>query len=325
VPDSKHLIFTTTVQTLTILNKLFMKKIYDVAIIGGGMAGLSAAINAAAEGLTTVILEHSPRFPKGVSGEQLTQLSVAQARKFGTEFINPFNVDDITRDADGLVISGNHDDVHARSVIVASGMSWKTIEAKNISRFVGSGVSYGSPSVAENYSGKTIVIAGGANSAGQAAMFLSECTDCNIILLIRNSSTTGTMSHYLAERVLSQKNITICTDAEILEGTGDLVLEKLKVKCGGEETTFDVDKLYILIGGKPNTSWIHNDFKDKDGHLVTGFGGLTYQTEMDGLFAVGDVRSRSVRRVSNAVGEGASVVNDIRTYLQQLKQSQVLA
>lgn len=316
-----------------------MKKVYDLAIIGGGMAGLSAAINASAEGIKTVLLEYSSSFggqagsaslienylgfPEGVSGKKLTDISMEQAYKFGTDFINPFHVAGITANDTNLIIESDDDDhVHTHSIVIASGMSWKTIEAKNVSRFVGLGVQYGSPLINEDHSGKTIIIAGGANSAGQAAMFLSECKNCNVILLIRNASNTGTMSEYLANRVTNQKNITVCTEAEILEAKGKTSLEEVVVMCSGKEMTFKADKLYILIGGKPRTSWVDPDFikKDEEGFIVAGNWGVPYETNTKGIFAVGDVRSGAVRRVSNAVGEGASCINSVRSYLQLLRQ-----
>jgi thioredoxin reductase (NADPH) len=326
-----------------------MQTQFDLAIIGGGPAGLSAAINAASEGIKTVVLDKAPRFggqaghsslienylgfPEGISGEELTRRSVQQAAKMGTQFINPFQVEYLQKVTGGFDIHSNRTLVNAKSVLITAGLEWKTLDALNIGRFMGMGVEYGSPKLLEDFTGKTIAIVGGANSAGQAAMFLQSCPNCKVILIIRNEKKTGTMSYYLSKRIFHCPNITILNESEVKMCMGDIKLHSILVENKGLSKKYSVDKMYVLMGAEPHTGWLKSSdvHMNQEGFVHTGFQiwngidsdhdgkALQYETSINGIFAAGDIRAGAVRRVSNAVGEGASAVNDIHKYLQSLK------
>jgi thioredoxin reductase (NADPH) len=330
-------------------------KIYDLAIIGGGVAGLSAAINASSEGLKTIILNKGEKWggqagsatlienfigwPDGITGANLVSLSIAQAAKFGCEF-KTFEVSHITllnkkfllTDINGQT-SG---DIRAKAVLITAGLEWKSLETCNVQQFMGKGVHYGSPSLNESYDGKHIAIVGAANSAGQAAMYLSQCPKTDVTLIIRSERGTASMSQYLADRIAACPNISVCSDAEVIEAHGLDKLESISFRCQGELQNKFMDEMYILIGAKPKTGWMDGlVMKDANGFIKTGqhlfphqsgyhehdlAGAMQYQTATDGIFAAGDVRHGSVRRVANAVGEGASAINNIHKYLRSLKE-----
>lgn len=323
-----------------------MSNIYDLAIIGGGVAGLSAAINASSEGLKTLVVDKADHFggqagsatlienflghPNGITGKNLISASVAQAAKFGTNFKLSCEIDHVTpilarRSLVYELHSSSSRATVARSILITAGLQWRPLNTRNgIDKHIGRGVQYGSPSLTENYSGKTIVIVGGANSAGQAAMFLAQCTNTQVILVIRVENKTGTMSHYLSERILACPNLTICTESELIDIEGEERVEGVTVLCKGEEVKFAADEVFILIGAQPRTNWInHLVEQDAAGFIKTGrdvdLHSAFYSTSQSGIFAAGDVRHRAVRRVSNAVGEGAAAINDIHNYLRSLK------
>lgn len=326
-----------------------MQHTYDLAIIGGGVAGLSAAINASSEGIKTIIvdkgsfggqagsatlIENVLGYPNGVTGKELINNALAQALKFGTDFKGNFSIENLVQNLQDLTFQLHSDEetVVAKSVLITAGLAWRPLETCNANQYIGRGVAYGSPSITDNYEGQTIAIVGGANSAGQAAMFLASCPNAKVILIVRAEKETGTMSHYLAERVTKCENLTICTEAEVMELYGEDKLESIKIVCKGETQTIQVDKLFILIGAKPRTGWLRGMLDmDAAGFIKTGrdvnryckinttdYG--FYETALLGVFAAGDVRYGAVRRVSNALGEGASAVNDIHKYLQSLKK-----
>lgn len=313
---------------------------YDLAVIGGGVAGLSAAINAASEGLKTIILEKDLYglggqagsatlienfigYPNGVTGQELIKAAAAQASKFGVHASSYQEVNHIYKDTDDLtfqITTKSSSSFRSKAVLITAGLQWKELGV-DMKGLIGRGIQYGSPSLTKDYSDKTVMIVGGANSAGQAAMFVANCPESKVILVMRGEEKTGTMSHYLSQRVVMCSNLSICNGAELVSVEGDTRLRKAVTCCRGELIEHEVDEIFILIGATPSTDWLPGLSKDEQGfiksygntdHLNIGF----YETNVGGIFVAGDVRSGAVRRVSNAIGEGAAAVNDIHRYLK---------
>jgi thioredoxin reductase (NADPH) len=322
----------------------------DLVIIGGGPAGLSAALNAASEGLHTILcesaifggqagtsslIENYMGFPEGVSGHELIKAAVAQADKFKVDMFIPFHAIRIEREGDKIfVISDEEERICCAAVILAMGITYKRLEAIGINRFIGLGVSYGSPSLSDDFAGRSVCIIGGANSAGQAACYLAQCTGCNVVLIIRNASIEAKMSDYLVKRVREHRNIRVMENSRLLEVRGAMELESILVRTqipGGEEVKEVIPSthVFVLIGAAPKTQWLRNHVPlDDYGFIVTG-AACSKETESmlssqcaDGLFAAGDIRSGSSKRVAGAVGEGQRAVSDVHTYLMKLSQAQ---
>lgn len=318
---------------------------YDVIIVGGGIAGLSAAINAASEGLKTCIIDGQTRFggqagtstlienfigfPQGISGDDLIKHTLTQAAKFGVEFFAPFNVINIQKDYVASVFSVWSDEnelLTGKTVVLATGVVYRADHIKNLSRFVNFGVYYQSPSVRQKYTDKNICVVGGANSAGQAACFLAGNKDCNITLIIRGNALEDKMSYYLCDRLKNLKNIDVRTNCTITECNGYECLESLKVEATVpakdiySKATILCDRLFVLIGATPKTQWLKDLVKlDDKNFVVAGNLGYVTQTLTSGLFAAGDIVSGSIKRVSSAAGSGASCIPDIHNYLKTLK------
>lgn len=302
---------------------------YDVAVIGGGPAGLAAAIGAASEGLRTVVLtkeiggqagtssliENFLGFPDGVSGPDLASLAHRQADKFGAEF-KPcvchaleeegglFRI----RTADGEVLV-------SRTVIVASGAQYRRLDpSTDFARFEGKGVHYAATpqSVAKDCHCETVAVVGGGNSAGQAAMFLAGKAK-NVHLIVRKDSIRETMSGYLIDRLYETENISLHFSTEIETFHGDKWVEHVTLRHAGRRSRLKVSDVYVMIGAEPNADFLHKICpRDAHGFVETDD---FYQTARPGLFAVGDVRAGSVKRVANAVGEGSSVIKWIWRHL----------
>lgn len=314
---------------------------YDLIIIGSGPSGLSAAINAASEGLSVVMLEAKMcfggqagtstlienylGFPDGVTGRQLTDAALAQAAKFNVEFLAPFNAVKLTQTGKCWSVTSDEDVVvEAKAVLITLGISYKALPAKNVSRFIGCGVSYGSPSLAENFSGKTISIIGGANSAGQAALFLAKCKECQVNLIVRGEGLEDKMSSYLINRINNATNIRLATHTVVEEAIGHSNLEELVIDTQGTKSTIHTDRMFVLIGAKPKTSWLKDVLRlDSNGFILTGLNASIATTgnfeAAPGVFAAGDVRANSVKRVAAAIGEGSMAINDIHQYLTSNK------
>lgn len=322
-----------------------MDKKYDLLIIGGGMAGLSAAVNAASEGLSTIVcdgsfqfggqagtsslIENLLGFPQGITGADLTVKAVEQASKFNTEFRAPFNVVGLTQVNGYWVATGDDDEtITAKAVLLAMGVTYRYLQAPGISRFVGNGVSYGSPSMSESFAGKTITIIGGANSAGQAAVYLSQCKDCHVKLLIRGNSLEDKMSTYLCEKITSADNIEVMVNTEVREAHGADKLDSVTITRKGVPETMHTDRLFVLIGAKPKTSWLRSTpiKLDENGYIITDDSlnvnsTLGYEEMVYGMFAAGDIRSGSVKRVSSALGEGSIAVNAVHKYIGEFNNN----
>jgi len=329
---------------LGLLGDRLLRSAYDVAIVGCGPAGLSTAVYAASEGLSVVVLdahafggqagasariENCFGFPTGISGVALTARAYAQARKFGAEFAIPVEVKrlDCTR-KDGLFLlleDGRH--VRARTVVVASGARYRRPAIENLAAFEGRGVWYwASPFEAKLCAGQEVIIVGGGNSAGQAAVFLAGHA-AKVRMLVRGSGLAASMSSYLVQRIAANSNVEVMTATEIvaLEGSPELGLERVRWRSRRDdaETTAPIANVFLFLGAEPATSWLGGSgvALDPRGFVITGRGGLPLASSMPGVFAAGDVRLGSVKRVGSAIGEGAQVVAALHSFLEANTQT----
>src|ERR1700682_2614510 len=334
-------------RTLGMIGGAAGNKLSDVAIVGCGPAGLATAVYAASEGLSVVVLDArsfggqagaSARietylgFPTGISGQALAGRAFTQAQKFGADIMIPMAAKslDCTR-ADGafaLALDGG-DLVRARSVVVASGARYRRPEIENLDKFEGRGVWYwASPIEARLCAEQEIALVGGGNSAGQAAVFLSGHAR-KVHMMIRGGGLGASMSRYLIERIEATPNIDLVFHTEVvgLEGREDAALERVRLRSrlSGEESMLDISNLFLFSGGVPASGWLDGCgvTLDRGGFVVTGAqseqnqGRLVapLETSVPGVFAVGDVRSGSVKRVGGAIGEGAQVVAALHGFL----------
>jgi thioredoxin reductase (NADPH) len=322
----------------------------DLTIVGAGPAGLAAAVYAASEGLKTVVLEgYAPGgqagssslienffgFPTGISGGDLTNRAQLQAFRFGAKFSTPSQVLSLTS-GDGeygnaLQIEGCGATLRAKSVIIATGADYNRIDAEGRESFEGSGVYYAATALeGQLCRNATVIVAGGGNSAGQAAMFISEGAE-KVLLVIRGTDLSKSMSSYLSRRVETKKNIEILCHTEIRKMTGGTRLEAVELEDTqtGERRTVQTPAVFSMIGAKPCTSWLPPEIeRDEKGFIKTGPavadapawkaakrapGAL--ETSRPGVFAAGDVRSGSVKRCAAAVGEGGTAVEGVHQAL----------
>jgi thioredoxin reductase (NADPH) len=322
-------------------------RIYDAAIVGCGPAGLATAVYAASEGLSVVVLdarayggqagasariENYLGFPTGISGQALAGRAFSQAQKFGADIMIPMAAKSLdctrTEGTFALKLDGG-DTLRARSVVVASGARYRRPEIEYLDRFEGRGVWYwASPIEARLCAEQEIVLVGGGNSAGQAVVFLSGHAR-KIYMIIRGGGLGASMSRYLIERIEATPNIELIFNTEVvaLEGTEDGLLERVRwrSRLGGDDHTADVRNVFLFVGADPATDWLDGCgvTVDRGGFVVTGAqseqnqGRLVAQleTSVPGVFAVGDVRSGSVKRVGGAIGEGAQVVAALHGFL----------
>ncbi len=321
-----------------LLRPIDTTKVYDVAIVGAGPAGLAAAVYAASEGLSTIVLdcrafggqagassriENYLGFPTGITGMALMARAYNQAQKFGVEMVIPDEARLLSAAAGGYALDvGDGETVRARTVVIASGARYRRLDVANLAQFEGTSVHYwASPIEARLCSGQEVALVGAGNSAGQAAVYLASQVR-KVALLARRGSLDATMSRYLVERIKAQPNIEILAETEVvaLEGhEGNLDAVRWLNHATGEETTRSIRHLFLFIGAEPNTDWLAqcNVALDAKGFVRTGpdvASGLM-ETSRSGVFAIGDVRSGSVKRVAAAVGEGAQVVAALHAYL----------
>jgi len=322
-------------------------KVFDVAVVGSGPAGLSTAVYGASEGLSVAVcdarafggqagasarIENYLGFPTGISGLALTARAFNQAQKFGAEMMIPVEVTalDCSRGdgAFGLKLD-NGEVLRARAIVVASGARYRRPEIENLADFEGRGVWYwASPIEARLCAGQEVVLVGGGNSAGQAAVFLSGHAR-KVHMVIRGGGLGASMSRYLIERIEATPNIDLLFNAEVaaLEGgeDGSLARVRWRSRLGGEANGFDTRNLFLFVGADPATGWLDGCgvTVDRGGFVVTGAQSEQNQgrpvpqleTSVPGVFAVGDVRSGSVKRVGGAIGEGAQVVAALHGFL----------
>ncbi|MDQ1726344.1 MAG: thioredoxin reductase [Frankiaceae bacterium] len=323
--------------------------LYDVCIVGAGPAGLAAAVYAASEGLRTVVVEREAPggqagqsaaienylgFPKGLTGSDLTQRAVAQASRFGAEMVLARDVAALeTRGpVHGVVFEGTGE-IEARTVIVATGVAYRRLEGSGVAELTGRGIYYGAnASDASQCEGDDVYIVGAANSAGQAALNLARYAK-RVVMLVRGGSLDATMSHYLVERITSAANIDVRTRSHVVSATGDGHLERLTIMDDASGLCDDVaaNWLFVFIGAMPRTTWLGEQIVcDANGFIVTGLDLRTdlygrrwrlarppfaLETSVPGVFAAGDVRLDSMKRVAAAVGEGAMSVYGVHRYL----------
>jgi len=320
--------------------------VYDVAVVGAGPAGLATAVYAASEGLSVLVLDQratggqagaSARienylgFPTGISGQALAGRAYNQALKFGAEIAIPLEVarlDCGSIDAPGQaplkleLTTGAV--VQARTVVVASGARYRRPPIENLSIFEGAGVSYwASPVEARLCEGEEVALVGGGNSAGQAVAFLAPKVK-KLHLIIRGEGLEASMSQYLIERIAALPNVELHVRTEITALKGDhqsgLVGALYRDRDTGETHHCDLRHLFLFVGADPNANWVEDCVTvDAKGFVVTGGSPLSLQTDRPGVFAIGDVRADSTKRVAAAVGEGAAVVSQIHQYLATLE------
>jgi thioredoxin reductase (NADPH) len=325
---------------------------YDLVIVGGGPAGLAAAVYGASEGLRTVIIERdapggqaglSSRienylgFPSGLSGGDLARRGVAQARRFGAEILSPQQAVGIRQEGPYRYIKladGNELSCHA--LLIATGVQWRKLDVPGMADLNGAGVYYGAgPYEASSCEGEDVYVVGGANSAGQAAINFARHAR-RVIMLIRGQSLNATMSQYLIDEISQTPNIEVHVQTHVVEVQGKERLESISLACaGGEVESVPASALYIFIGAEPSTDWLDGFVeRDERGYLITGSdlmrngkrpAGWTLdrdpgllETSVPGVFAVGDVRAGSVKRVASGVGEGSIAIQFVHQYLAKV-------
>jgi thioredoxin reductase (NADPH) len=317
----------------------------DVAIVGAGPSGLSAAVYAASEGLRTVVLEPGVPggqagtssmirnylgFPHGLSGADLTNRALEQAWLFGARMLLVRHAVTLSADGDRRVLTTDMGDrISARAVVIAVGVTWRRLQVPALDSLMGSGVFYGAAaSEADAMAGKRVVIVGGGNSAGQAAVHLARFAQ-SVTILIRRASLAETMSDYLVREIEATPVITVRPQTEVVDGGGDGRLEYVllrSVRTASEEAV-EASALFVMIGAEPHTDWLAGVLaRDEQGYVLTGahleeisdagaYRPRYLETSMPGVFAVGDVRHASTKRVASSVGSGAIAVQLIHDYL----------
>jgi thioredoxin reductase (NADPH) len=326
-------------------------EVYDVVIVGAGPAGLTAAVYAASGGLRTVVLErvapggqagtsarieNYPGFPDGISGAELAGAAHEQALRFGAEILVGVDIVHAEPEPDGsleLFLTG---DEHLRgsSGVIATGVAYRRLGAPGVEALMGSGVTYGSaPAEAADHRDHDVVLIGGANSAGQAALHLAVYAR-SVTMIVRADSLEAGMSRYLVDRIVPNPKITVLTRSRIIAACGDRRLEAVMIADrDGKQRELRADAVYVLIGGEPLTAavegWLQ---RDEGGYLMTGTDlrrdsqsgwwplrrdPLPLESSHPGVFVAGDVRHGSIKRVASAVGEGAMAIALVNTYLAQ--------
>jgi thioredoxin reductase (NADPH) len=326
---------------------------YDLAIVGGGPAGLAAAVYGASEGLHTVMVEReapggqagmSSRienylgFPAGLSGGDLARRAVVQAKRFGVEILAPQEAVGVRTEGPYRIVKladGNEISCHA--LMIASGVQWRRLESPGVDKLQGAGVYYGGGATeALSCKGEIVYVVGGANSAGQAAMNFAKYAD-RVVILVRGDSLASTMSQYLIDQIKVTPNIQLWTHASVAEVHGETHLEEISVLCSDTNKVERVpaSAMFIFIGALPRTDWLAGTVeRDERGFVLTGpdvmKGGerpkgwtpdrdpFLLETSVPGIFAVGDVRHGSVKRVASGVGEGSVAVQFIHQYLSKV-------
>ena len=326
---------------------------YQLAIVGGGPAGLAAAVYGASEGLSTVMIEReapggqagmSSRienylgFPIGLSGADLARRAVVQAQRFGVEILSPQEVVGIRTEGSYRILKlADGSEISCHALMISTGVQWRRLEAPGIDRLQGAGVYYGGGATeALSCKGEIVYVVGGANSAGQAAMNFAKYAD-RVYILVRGDSLSSTMSQYLIDQIKQMRNIELWTHASVAEVHGESHLEEISVHCSDTNKVERVSAtaMFIFIGALPQTTWL-GDLVERDerGFILTGpdliregnrpkrwnldRDPFLLETNIPGIFAVGDVRHGSVKRVASGVGEGSVAVQFIHQYLSKV-------
>jgi thioredoxin reductase (NADPH) len=325
---------------------------YDLAIVGGGPAGLAAAVYGASEGLRTVMVEReapggqagmSSRienylgFPSGLTGADLARRAVVQARRFGVEILSA-EATEVRLDGSYRVLKlADGAELSCHALLVATGVQWRKLDAPGVDRLTGAGIYYGAAMTeAMSTRDEDVYVVGGANSAGQAAMYFSRYAR-RVVMLVRGSSLGASMSKYLIDQLQATPNIQIEFNSSVVEAHGDNHLEAISVNCSvtNEVNRVSANSLFIMIGAAPNTDWLANIVeRDERGFILSGPlllrdgkrpKGWTLdrdpallETNVPGIFVVGDVRHGSVKRVASGVGEGSVAISFVHQYLSKV-------
>jgi thioredoxin reductase (NADPH) len=321
--------------------------VVDLAIVGAGPGGLAAAVYGASEGLQTVVLEAEAiggqagtssmirnylGFPRGISGMRLAQRARTQALRFGTRFFTGWPVTAIAPGADGdpHVLHTGGGSVRARAVVIAQGVTYRRLGVAAVEELVGRGVFYGAALTASrSLEGADAYVVGGGNSAGQAALHLARFAD-SVTVVIRRSDLSQTMSDYLVGEIMHHPRVQVRAEAEVVDAHGDPDLDSITIldRSTGRRTEHPARGLFLLLGADPDCSWLPADIRlDERGFVLTGAGvpasswvdgapPAPLATSCPGIFAVGDVRAASMKRVASAAGEGASVVPLVHRWLE---------
>ena len=318
---------------------------FDVVIVGCGPAGLSAAVYATSEGFSTLVLDEGGLggqatssslirnylgFPRGISGGRLAEQAYEQAWVFGANFAFMQGATGIESAGDRIRVRlSEHDPVTARSVILATGASYRRLGVPELEELNGAGVFYGGPaSEAQGLKGLEVYVVGGANSAGQAALHLARYAS-RVTLVVRAQSLGAGMSHYLVRQIEATPNVEVRLASEVVGGGGDGWLENVVVRTqDGDEETLPARGLFLMIGARPRTDWLPPDIaRDARGFVLTGSdvgksrkwplerSPLPFESSMPGVFAAGDVRHGAVKRVASAVGEGSIAIQQVHQYV----------
>jgi thioredoxin reductase (NADPH) len=331
------------------------KENYDVVVIGAGPAGLAAAVYGASEGLCVLLIERAAAggqagtssrienylgFPNGISGDELIQRATQQASRFEAEIVLTREVQNIERMSNGYCIEMDGGErVQARTVILATGVDWRTLGAHGLDRLLGKGVLYGAARTeAPTVTGKHVFIVGGGNSAGQAAMFFSSYA-ASVTVLVRGAGLELTMSQYLIEQLADKHNVHIEPFTQVVSVNGEEHLESICTQTrDAAPVNRAADALFVMIGADANTGWLPKDLqRDERGYICTGRdvtdlptwkGGRSpfmLETNLPGMFCAGDVRHDSIKRVSSGVGEGSMAIAFVHQYLALEPQQPAVA
>ena len=322
------------------------KTAYDVVVVGGGPAGLAAAVYGSSEGLNVLLLEKNATggqagtssrienylgFPNGISGDELTSRALKQATRFEAEMVMTRNVETLAASPGGYMVELEGDlRVETKTIVLATGVQWRRLLADGVDRLTGKGVLYGAARTeASTVVGKKVFIVGGGNSAGQAAMFFCGYA-ASVTLLIRGSGLESSMSQYLIDQLAQRSNITVETLTEVLSVDGEDYLETICTTREGKTSQRKADALFVMIGAHADTSWLPEELqRDANGFIRTGrdLSGFpqnrppfSLETSLAGVFCAGDVRHDSIKRVSSAVGEGSMAIAFVHQYLAIDKQ-----
>lgn len=328
------------------------EEFYDLAIVGGGPAGLAAAVYGASEGLRTIMIEREAPggqagmsskienylgFPAGLSGGDLTRRAVAQAKRFGVEILAAEAAKLRVEDAYRFIELTNGSEISCHALLIATGVQWRKLDAPGVEKLTGAGIYYGAAMTeAMACRDEDVYVVGGANSAGQAAMYFSRYAR-QVVMLVRGASLNASMSQYLIDQIRQTENIRVEFNSSVVEARGAERLEAISVFCtkSGETNVYPASSLFILIGAMPRTDWLEGIVeRDERGFILSGAElqrdgksprgwnlerppGLL-ETSVPGIFAVGDVRKGSVKRVASGVGEGSVAISFVHQYLSKV-------